>query len=346
MKMLSLLAVVIVLIIGWSWRTSSAHPPVAETKPVAITVVTLSEQALAETVPLQGTVFSRQAVEITPEVDGRISDIKIRSGQQVEQGDLLVQLDDRHQQAVLKREQAKLQDTIRHQGNIHRLLPKGAVTQSDVDKTDADVQIQQAEVELALAALEDRAIRAPFNGKVGLVDLSPGQLVSRETRLTTLDDATVLRLNVPVASKYLGRISTAQTVTLQQTHLNSDLVEAEITSIDSRVRGESLNVYLQLSIDNRDSKLTPGSLVTGRLKLTEQANVVLPVQSIAYEGHKRYAYRLIDDHVEKVEITLGIRDGDLAEVTSGLSAGEQVVHQGLVKVRDGMEVTVIARAGV
>ncbi|GAA5216651.1 efflux RND transporter periplasmic adaptor subunit [Corallincola platygyrae] len=313
-----------------------------ETAPaISVRVEKLNKASIAESVPLQGTVFSHHAVNITPEVDGRITAIYIESGQEVERGQLLLQLDDRHEQATVRREQAKLKDDIRRQKQIHQLAKQHAVSTSEVDAADAQVAIQQAELALAKAALEDRAIRAPFRGNVGLVDLSVGKLVNSDTVLTTLDDTSQLKMNVSVPAKYQHRIQKGTAFALNADALQARSVVAKLAYIDSRVSDQTLNMRLQLTIDNHDNLLLPGTFLTGDLPLAKETVVSLPLQAVAYEGHQRFAYRLNGDHVEKVEIELGARNSDFVEVVTGLKAGDEIVTEGLVKLRDGVRVQVI-----
>ncbi|GGB02099.1 efflux RND transporter periplasmic adaptor subunit [Agarivorans gilvus] len=343
MRRIGLLVAALIMVITWMFYRNDAaeESKASSTPPVTVEVVRLSEGVLNQQVHLLGNVFALRSVEIKPEVDGRISDIAVQSGQQVKQGQLLVQLDNRHQRAVLMREQARLSDIQRQHQNLLQLLPKGATTQAEVDRYESQVAMQQAELALAEAALQDRALRAPFDGQLGLVDLSLGQVVNSDTVLMTLDDASTLRLNVPVAARYLGQIQLGQTAQLRQSGAEQRVFEAKVSSIDSRVRGETLNVFVQLSIDNQQGLLAPGTLMSGELSLASSEHLLMPLQAVAYDGERRYAYRLNQQTVDKVEVLLGQRGDEQVEVLSGLVAGDQVVYKGLVKLHDGIEVEVL-----
>ncbi len=343
MRRIGLLAAALIIVITWMFYRNDAieENEVSSSPPVTVEVVRLSKGVLNQQVHLLGNVFALRSVEVKPEVEGRISDIAVQSGQRVKQGQLLVQLDNRHQRAVVMREKARLSDIQRQHQNLLQLLPKGATTQAEVDRYESQVAMQQAELAIAEAALQDRALRAPFDGQLGLVDLSLGQVVDSASVLMTLDDASTLRLNVPVPARYLGQIQLGQTAQLRQSGAEQRLFKAQVTSIDSRVRGETLNVFVQLSIDNQQGVLAPGTLVSGELSLPSTERLLMPMQAIAYNGERRYAYRLNQQSVNKVEVTLGQRDDERVEVLSGLAAGDQVVYKGLVKLHDGIEVEVL-----
>ncbi|MDO6762672.1 efflux RND transporter periplasmic adaptor subunit [Agarivorans sp. 1_MG-2023] len=342
MRRIILIMAALITVATWKFYSNDAADSAATpNKPVTVEVVTIEKGQLREQVHLLGNVFSASSVNINPEVDGRIATVAVKSSQAVSKGQLLVQLDNRHQQAVLQREQARLDDILRQHKNLLQLLPKGATTQAEVDRYESQVAMQQAELAIATAALQDRAIRAPFSGKLGLVDLSPGQLVNTDTTLTTLDNADTLRLNVPVAARYLGRVAVGQQAQVHQAGLQHQVFDATVSSIDSRVRGESLNVYIQLSIDNQQAGLAPGALVTGELALNAPERLLLPLQAVAYDGDRRFAYRINQQQVDKVELELGVRGNNVVEVLSGLEAGDKVVYRGLVKLHDGIEVDVL-----
>ncbi|MBW8189652.1 efflux RND transporter periplasmic adaptor subunit [Neiella marina] len=328
-----------------SWLALSSDPAEASlvqtNNAVSVRVQTLDKASIAERIPLQGTVFSHHAVDITPEVDGRITAINIESGQQVRQGQLLIQLDNRHQQASVNRELAKLQDDRRHQKQINQLFKQQAVSETEVDRANAQVAIQQAELDLAKASLADRAIRAPFAGTVGLVDLSLGQLVNSDSVLTTLDDTSELKLNASVPAKYQHRIRVGSRLMLSSNKLHGQSIVATLAYMDTRVSETTLNLRLQLVINNDDGHMLPGSFLTGDLPLADEAVLSMPLQAVAYEGHQRFAYRLDGDRVQKVEIELGARNADEVEVIDGLQPGDEIVTEGLVKLNDGMRVQVI-----
>lgn len=345
MKKYLFLAVIIVSFsMAWTVNSKDSDSTETETDTASpghvVEVVSIDKQVLHEKVPILGTVFAINSIEVKPESEGKIKSINVKSGQMVEKGSVLVELDNRHQLAVVNREQAKLVDTERQYQNYKELVKKGAVTQRELDSAETLWFIQQAEFSLAKAALQDKTIIAPFSGKIGLIDLSRGELVTPDTVLTTLDDASQLRLNVPVATRHINLLKEKQEVNISSTELISQDKIAILSSIDSRVKNQSLNVYLQFNIDNSDMALTPGTLVTADILLSKPAELLVPLQSIVYQGHQRFVYRFTGDEVEKVEVTLGERNQEKIQVLTGLSAEDSIVYKGTVKLYDGAKVEI------
>ncbi|WP_354624341.1 efflux RND transporter periplasmic adaptor subunit [Psychromonas sp. MME2] len=346
MKKYLLLTVIIALfLIGWTLinnqdgenknkQTNTASPT------HSVEVVRVDKQVLHEKVPLLGTVFAINSIEVKPESEGKIKSIHVKSGQMIEKGSVMVELDDRHQLAVVNREQARLVDYQRQYNNYRALFKTGAVTQATLESAETQWLIQQAELSLAKAALQDKTIVAPFSGKLGLVDLSRGQLVTPNTVLTTLDDASQLRLNVPIAARHINLLKEKQQVKISSTELTAEDKIAILSSIDSRVKNHNLNVYLQFNIDNSDMALTPGSLVTADILLNKPAELLIPLQSIVYQGHQRFVYRIANNIAEKVEVTLGERNGKKVQALTGLSPNDSIVYKGTVKLQDGAKVVI------
>ena len=324
-----------------SLQTSHQKAP---TVPSALTVDTISTQqhALSRSIHILGNTFAHQSIEIKPEDKGKITQVFVQSGQPVSEGQLLFSLDDRHQRAAVKREQANLKEIQRQYDNLLRLLPNGAVTQADVDAALASVEMQRAELDIAKAYLQDKQVTAPFEGRLGLVDISIGQNIESDTVLTTLDDPSKLMLNVAIPATYLRQLNTGQSTFLANVEDNT-MVKATLMSFDGRVSNETQSIQAQFLIDNHSLGLTPGSLVMGDLTLPSQDAVTIPIQSVVYRGSERFVYVVSNNTVEQRQIQLGESTGEHIQVMSGLSTGEEIVYRGTVKLHDGAEIKVMER---
>lgn len=339
-KYLLLFAVLAISTLTWFKGDQSDPEEPSTDNSLVVEVVSIGKQVLHEKIPLLGTVFAIHSVEIKPESEGKIKSINVIAGQTVKEGEVLIELDNRHQLAVVKREQARLIDSERQYKNYLHLQSKGAVTQTMLDSAETQWLSQQADLLLAEAALQDKTIVAPFSGKVGLVDLSRGQLVTPTTVLTTLDDDSLLRLNVPIAARHLQSIRPNQQIQISSIDHKEITKQATLTSIDSRVNSQNLNVFLQFSIDNKTVPLTPGSLVSADLEFEKPEQILVPLQSIVYEGDQRFVYRVESGLAAKVPVQLGDQNEQYIQVLSGLSAQDEIVYKGTVKLHDGVKVVV------
>ncbi|MGL6259379.1 efflux RND transporter periplasmic adaptor subunit [Vibrio sp. WXL103] len=341
MKKIAFFSVIIALG-GWGahYLNSSEPEPINNKFRIFTVDTTIVERGtLDRSIHIVGNSFAHKSISITPKNRGRISQVLVKSGEHVKKGQLLFALDDRYERAEVKREQANLSDVEQNYNKLVKLLPNGAVTKAVVDAAFARLEMQQAELEIALVNLKDTQITAPFDGRLGLVDISVGQRVENSTELTTLDDADQLRLNVAIPASYLPYLRLGNTTTLS--HVESlTPITAKLDSLDGRVSSQTQNIQAQFSIDNQTAKLTPGSLMTGELPLAALDVVTIPIQSVIYRGPNRYVYVIEDEVARQRQVTLGERNGEIVEVRSGLELGEEIVYRGTVKLRDGASVEV------
>ncbi|PMH43820.1 hypothetical protein BCU68_13015 [Vibrio sp. 10N.286.49.B3] len=341
MKCITTLLLIATLIICYVLYQKPVATLGSEEKAVTVEVVKASQQSLNNKIQLLGTTFSLNSIDIRSEVAGKIDHIYVSSGEYIQAGTLLFSLDNRHQKAVLKREQSRLAEQKRQYHNLLQLLPKGAVKQSDVDLAQAEIEIQRAELKIAQVALDNSYIRAPFSGKLGLIDISPGQLVDTSTLLTSLDDASKLRINIPISAQYLRQLKVGEIAMVTSSEFSTP-IPTTLTTLDSRINSNTLNIQAQFTIDNHKLNLTPGSMVSGELSLYKDPATTIPLQSVVYKGSKRYVFKLNNDQrVEKIAVELGLRNGDWVQVNNGLQVDDIVVYKGTVKLRDHMLVEVI-----
>ncbi|WP_087016470.1 efflux RND transporter periplasmic adaptor subunit [Thaumasiovibrio subtropicus] len=306
---------------------------------VSVTTALVETRPLSQSLNLVGSLKARDAINIASEVTGKIERVAVGENSQVEAGELLVQLDANKARASLQEAQAYHKDERRKLREYISLVERGAVTQTQVEAQQASVDIAKARMAAAQKAYDDHALLAPFSGTVGLIDISKGQLVSNNSALMTLDDLSVMQLDLSVPEIYLSQIEIGATVVATSQAWGNTPFIGQIAAIDSRVQAESLNIRVRVRFENDDSKLKPGMLMNAALVFAPQEMPVIPVQALEYSGTKRFVYTLDEDNVAtRTEITLGGRVDNSVMVEAGLVGGERIVVQGLVNIRDGVTV--------
>lgn len=346
MKMRSwlFLTVLTLLVIGaWYYRSGA---PVAKSAPhpVNIRTQTVSQTLTEPMLKLVGKLVANRAVVVSPEVTGRIVRIAVHSGQQVKAGDLLIQLDIGKQQAELAEQGASVRDEERKLRDMKRLVARGAVTSSELEGQEAIVAMAQARLAAARYELSLRELRAPFNGTVSLIDLSEGALVSNGDSLLHLDELAKLRLDLAVPERYLSLLRPGMTVTATSSAWPDQAFRGTLETVDSRVSDSSQNIKARVIFPNDSGQLRPGMLLSVSLALPAQQMTLIPAQSVEYLGEQRFVYRLeADGRVKRLPVTLGETQGELVWVTEGLKAGDRIVVEGLVNLRDGLLVKDLAK---
>ena len=313
-----------------------------------MTVVTEQVQThqVSQSLVLVGKLNAEQAVTISPEVSGKVDVIAVTANQVVREGQLLIQLDDDKAKAAVAEAKAYLKDEQRKLKEFERLVKRNAITQTEIDAQEASVDIAQARLDAANAELNDLHIRAPFTGTVGFIDFSRGKMVSAGAELLSLDDLSVMRLDLQVPERYLSQLSKGMKVTATTAAWQGQSFNGEVVGIDSRINLETLNLRVRIHFSNPEQQLKPGMLVSAEMDFPAIEAPIIPVQALEYSGTKRFVYLVDEDGIAtRTEVTLGARVDNQVVIEQGLSIGDKIVVQGIVNMRDGVAVTELGRDG-
>ncbi|MGR6834391.1 efflux RND transporter periplasmic adaptor subunit [Aliivibrio wodanis] len=309
---------------------------------VAVVSEEVATHEISQSLSLIGKLEAAESVIISPEVSGKIDRIAIKANQEVKKGQLLIQLNDDKASAAIKEAQAYLNDEKRKLKEFQRLAKKNAITQTEIDGQKASVDIAQARLEAANANLSDLHISAPFSGTVGFIDFSRGKMVNVGTELLTLDNLSLMQLDLQVPERYLSMLSTGMKVDAMSQAWGKTVFSGKVVGIDSRINAETLNLRIRIEFPNKDLKMKPGMLMAAELDFPAINAPIIPVQALEYSGTKRYVYVIGDDNkVTRTQVTLGARVENRVVIESGLEIGQDIVVQGLVNMREGVTVKLL-----
>ncbi|GAD81284.1 efflux RND transporter periplasmic adaptor subunit [Vibrio ezurae] len=328
-----------VLLIGALFCTPSfANKPKAPSH-VAVTTQEVGVHHISQTLALVGKLQASQSVIIAPEVSGTIERIAVRTNQSVRKGQVLIELSKDKSSATVAEAQAYLNDEQRKLNEFERLRKSAAITLTEIEGQKASVDIAKARLSAAKAELNERTLTAPFSGHIGFVDFSLGKFVNSGTELLTLDNTTKMELDLQVPESYLPMLRTGMSVSAVSSAWGDEVFTGTLQGIDSRVNPDTLNLRVRISIDNNHQKLKPGMLVKATMKFPEIEASIIPVQALQYLGTKRFVYVVgKDNRAERREVFLGTRVENEVVIEKGLELGETIVVQGIVNMRDGIEV--------
>ncbi|ELG5187836.1 efflux RND transporter periplasmic adaptor subunit [Vibrio vulnificus] len=315
--------------------------------PSAVTVVAEKVQThqISQSLALVGKLEAVQSVVIASEVSGKVESIQVKANQNVTKGQLLVKLEDDKALAAVSEAKAYLKDEQRKLKEFERLVSRNAITQTEIDAQKASVEIAQARLTAANANLNDLHVTAPFAGTVGFVDFSRGKLVNSGTELLTLDDLSLMQLDLRIPERYLSMLSIGMPVTATSSAWGKQVFIGKVVGIDSRINAETLNLRVRIQFENPENQLKPGMLLNTALAFPAIEAPIIPVQALEYSGTKRYVYVIgSDNKAKRTEVLLGARVENQVVIESGVSIGDKIVVQGIVNMRDGVLVKEIGGA--
>lgn len=332
---------------AWFLLDVDDAPEQAEQRPAgpASVPVELYEARLGtveQSVEAVGSTLARESVDVVAEVAGRITEIAFEEGERVASGDVLFELDRSREEAEL-REAIAQRDDVRTKLNRARALREdGSVPQAQVDELAASLDSAEARVAVSRIRLAERTIRAPFDGVTGLREVSLGAYVAPGTRLTTLDDLSVVRLDFSVPERFLGGLRPGLRVEARNIAFVDDAFDGEVVRVGSRVDPVSRSVRVQAEMPNPEGRLRSGMFMTARLVLGQRDDAVLvPEEALLTEGARVYVYLVTDELARRVEVATGQRRGGMVEIREGVVRGDLVVTAGLQRLRDGATVNVV-----
>jgi membrane fusion protein (multidrug efflux system) len=306
--------------------------------PVAVVTAPVVERNLQVGLEAIGTAVANEAVNITSKTTNIVTEIRFSDGQAVRAGDVLVELDRGTAEADLAAATAAFEESRSQWSRSRELLSTQVVSQSMYEQLEATMKANEARVAAARARLADTYIRAPFTGHVGLRRVSLGALINPGALITTLDDTSSIKVDFAVPETQVGALQAGQLVEATTTAYPGRRFSGRVTSVDSRVDAATRSVIVRASVPNRGGALKPGMFLTVALAQEERPALVIPEEALVPEQARQFVYLLQGATVAKREVTLGRREPGFVEIIAGLAAGDRVVVEGTLKLRDGAAV--------
>ncbi len=330
---------------AWLWWPAADKSGGAgkERPAVPVAVAAASKRSLTDIIRALGTAQAREGVTITAQQSGIVEQIHFRDGDAVNNNALLVTLHDDEERAKLHEAEAKLADAERQLERLQSLSSDKTVARSAIEDKQAALNVAQAQVEVAKAALDKRYIRAPFGGVLGARHVSPGALITPGTTITTLDDISLVRVEFTLPEAAVAQIGKGMKVAATVSAFAGRTFDGVITHIDTRINPDTRSLQARAEIHNPKRELKPGMLLELQVTRAEEPVLAVPEGALISLGDQHFVLLVNDDNsVKQLPIETGRRRVGFVEVISGLQEGSKVVVEGTHKLRDGQKISVVA----
>jgi len=303
-------------------------------------------QQISDRVEALGTARATESVNITSNVTEKITRIDFEDDKHVKADDILVVLDQAEEQAELKRAQAVRGERKLALQRLQQLEERKLTSPDEIDRTRLELEQAEASISAIRSRISDRIIRAPFDGIIGLRDISVGALVETGDLIATLDDTSKIKLDFSVPSVFLSELKPGLKIKARAVALGNREYTGEVKSIDSRVDPVTRSIQVRALLPNPDGSILPGILMQVDLLRNTRQALVIPEAALLPLADKQYVMLRIvkdgNDTVEKKQVRIGLRLPGYVEILEGLSEGEQVVTHGNSKIRPGDILDVMA----
>lgn len=304
--------------------------------PVIVAPVSLARHKVVITAV--GTGRAQRSISVYPKTSGEIVRIHFRTGDHVNAGQPLIELDARQAKLAVRLTAAKLADANRALARAERLLGRGVTAEATADTARTAAETAQIEHEQAKETLADHTVRAPFSGVVGIPRVELGDRISETTVITTLDDREELLVEFEVPEAYLGRLKVGQPVSATNPGFRNRVFKGRLTAIDSRVDQTSRTVRVRANIDNREDLLRSGMSFTVTLDLDGPEFPSIPELALQWDRQGAYVWRISDGKAEKVAVQSIEREHGRVLVKGDLDESDLVVVEGVQRLRSGRPV--------
>jgi membrane fusion protein (multidrug efflux system) len=304
-----------------------------------VNAVIIKEHTLADDINPRGRLIPDEEVDLSFQTSGQIVQINFSEGGHVQKGQLLAKVNDAPLQAQLKKFQAQLklaQDRVYRQS---ALLEKDAVSKEAYEQVKTDLEALNADIQLVKANIDLTELRAPFDGVIGLRQVSEGAYASPATIVAKLTKISPLKVEFSIPERYAGLIKTGAMVSFTVDG-NLETFYANVYATESKIDPVTNTLTVRALYPNRNGRLLPGTPANIWVRMFELSDAIpIPSQAIVPEMGKDKVFLYKSGKAEPVFITKGLRTASDVQVLEGLQVGDTLIVSGTLQLRTGLPVT-------
>lgn len=304
-------------------------------------------QAFPIIVEALGTAVANESVNLTAQQAETVKSVLFEDGEIVSRGQLLIELSDREEKARVNELAINIAEAKRQLDRIKGLAKQSAASEQLLDEQRARVDALEAQKDVVDAQLSELQVRAPFSGRLGIRQVSIGSLVRPGDVISTLDDLSILKVDFSISELHFASVENGQTIVATSIAYPGESFTGLITSIDSRIDPVTRAIQVRAQIPNSDLKLRPGMLLQINVEKRVVDALVIPEGALVSEGESQFVF-VIDDEgkARKTKVVIGQRKPGWVQIIDGIDAGQEVIVEGTLKLRDGSGVKVVSPASV
>lgn len=357
---LLLLLPVAALLPGCGTITGKQAAPEVEAAAVPVMIVEASRGDVEVNISFTGVLEPETVVNVVHKTGGKVAEVRVKDGDRVPAGELLIRLDAAEITAqVAQAEAACEMARIQHETAaksledtralyLEEIVSRQHFEQVETQHKIAGAQVAQAEAALLLARtyLDDTFITAPIGGTVSGVTLNPGELVAPGLPVATINQMDTMEVGVQLTEKDIGRIATGHKVGVLVSAVSPELLEGEVVKISPVADLRTKTYELKVALPNAEGRLKAG--MTATIQATVEADkdtIIIPIEAVLTQQGQTVVYVVEEGVARRRPVTLGLENGATASVLTGVDPGEQVVVRGQHYLQEASQVTVVEGGG-
>lgn len=319
----------------------AANNTAGSSGPLPVEVVQIQPQKLENNLSVTGNVIPNEAVNLRAEISGLVTEITFKEGEFVKKGTPLVYLNDDE----LTAQKDRLNYTRKlYEGQENRqkqLLEREAISQEEYDIVLNQFNTNLADINLIEAMIRQTVIRAPFDGVIGLRQISEGSVITPSDIIVNVVNIDPIKIDFSIPERYANIVKQGSRITFTNAAVEGESV-GEVYAIAPNIDAATRTLQLRAISPNKDRKFLPGMFVGVKLNLNvDEEALMVPAESLIPEldGYKVFVANG-DNVIEEVKVSIGIRTERAVQVTDGLKAGDLVLTTGVIQAKPGMAVNI------
>ncbi|MCK7459194.1 efflux RND transporter periplasmic adaptor subunit [Idiomarina aminovorans] len=286
-----------------------------------------------------GTAEAVRSITIYPAVGDRVVAVNFQPGDEVEKDELLVELDARRQQVAVEQAQINLRDTERTVDRLQASRELGAVPQSELDNAILLRDLARVELDNAKIELEDRFIRAPFAGIIGITDVEVGDRIEQQTTIATLDDRSTLLIDFRIPEAAVSLLQEGVELKVQPWRYSGTPVMADIVELDSRINPETRMYRARAKISNENDNFLPGTSFRTSIALDGEEFASIPEAALSWGVNSPFIWVVEGKNAKRIEVQIEQRLPGRVLVSGNIQRDDLLIVEGVQSLRDGQPVT-------
>lgn len=316
-----------------------ATPQRSAKRVLNVNAMVIKKQRLTDDIAVRGRLMPDEEVDLSFETTGKITEINFTEGSLVQKGQLLAKVNDAPLQAQLKKLEAQLKLAEDRVFRQNALLAKDAVSKEAYEQVQTNLATLHADIELMKANIALTELRAPFDGIIGLRQVSEGAYASSTTVVAKLTKTAPLKLEFSVPERHASYIKKGAKVSFTiEGSLNT--YNAQVYAAESKVETETNTLTVRALYPNNDRKLLPGRPASLRIQMHDIPDAIaISSEAVIPEMGMDKVYLYKSGKAQPVNITKGLRTDSQVQVLKGLNLGDTIIVSGTLQLRTGLDVT-------
>jgi len=345
---LILLIVIVLAVLGWIFYPKiqqganpdpvAAQPMQRPTLPVDIVIAT--PRQIENTIKITGAVQANESVELRSEISGKIEKILFKEGQRVKKGELLVTINDDEILAQVERLKytQKLNEEIEYRQR--QLLEKQAISREEYDIALTTLNTSMSDLKETEARLAKHGISAPFNGIIGLRQVSEGSYITPNNLIANIYSIDPIKIEFSVPGKYSGMVNTGDKI-LFTVEASDKQFEGSIYAVEPKIDPRTRTLQIRAISKNENEVLIPGQFANIDYILDVLPNaLMIPSEAVIPEMNSHKIYLCKNGVATEVQVEVGTRTDKDVQIVTGLAPGDTVITTGILQMREGLKVSI------